>query len=287
MKVTSTNLSIVFKSQIKIIENDPSYFASPFHFHPEFELVYIGEGFGKRIIGNKIDKFREGELLLIGPNVPHGWIGDKSFYGSNSETKLKATVVYFNPQIFSDFFYQMEEVAQLNKLFSQAKYGIEIKGSIKEQIIIKLKNIVNANGIDKIIQLLDILNQISISDEFYCINQQILKHKLHSSDRLTSFFNYIDANYKNNISLKDAARITNLTPESFCRYFKQRTGKNFINYLQETRVSHASQLLLNTDHTISEIAYRSGFITVSNFNKLFKKITGYRPTEYRKTTVFV
>ncbi len=282
MKIISTSITAIFNTPIKFIERDESYFTSSFHSHPEFELVYIKEGYGKRIIGTKVDEFKEGELVLIGPNVQHIWINDSSFYKADCLKRSKAIVAYFNPNIFSDFFYQMEEVAQINKLFTKAKYGIEITGNTKNQTILKLEKIIKAQGINKIIQLLDILNNLSISNEFYYINQQITENHLRSSDRLTSLFNYVNINYKKNISLKDAAKIMHLTPESFCRFFKQKTSKNFINYLHETRISFASQSLLNTDLSIAEIAYENGFTTVSNFNRLFKKITGHRPSEFRK-----
>ncbi len=287
MEVIASRINVLYNSPVKIIDECESCFTREFHFHPEFELMYIKEGFGKRIIGNKIHEFKEGELLLIGPDVPHAWINAKSPYSSHDKKRSKAIVVYFNPQIFSELFYQMEEASYLNKLFVQSKYGVEIKGDLKEQIVLKLKNMVKAKGIDKIVQLLDILNQVSISNSFYPVNQQMMPANVYTSDRLTSLFNYIDLNYKKNISLKDAASVVNLSPESFCRYFKQRTGKNFINYLHEMRISNASQLLLNSDLTIAEVAYKNGFTTVSNFNKLFKKITGYRPTEYRKVAALV
>jgi AraC-like DNA-binding protein len=285
MKITSTSISDLFKSPVRIVERNSAFFTSEFHSHPEYELVYIQEGFGKRIIGNRIAEFKKGELVLIGPHVPHVWMSDKSFYIPDSAKRSKAIVVYFNPKIFSESFYEMEEAKQLNKLFTQSKFGIEIRRTIKKQTIIKLKKIITAQGMKKIILLLDMLNEISVKSEFNCINQQIVEKQLKVSDRLTDLFSYVNTNYKKHISLEEAAKITNLTPESFCRFFKQKTGKKFIEYLQETRVSHASQALLNTDLTIAEVAYKTGFSTVSNFNKLFKKITRQCPTQYRKAAL--
>src|ERR1700748_67955 len=116
MKPVYTSISSLLRSSITVVERDEPYFASGFHAHPEFELVYIKEGFGKRIIGNKIDEFKEGELVLIGPNVPHIWMSDESFK-KDSKKRSKAIVVYFNPKIFSDLFYEMEETKQLKVLF--------------------------------------------------------------------------------------------------------------------------------------------------------------------------
>lgn len=283
MKPVYTSISSLLRSSITVVERDESYFASGFHAHPEFELVYIQEGFGKRIIGNKIDKFEEGELVLIGPNVPHIWMSDESFK-EDSTKRSKAIVVYFNPKIFSDLFYEMEETRQLKALFEQAEYGIEIGDDTKWEIVSKLKKMVTAKGLHKIVLLLDVLNQISVSPGLECINKQIVMKEPHHTDRLAHVFNYINSNFKKSIALKDVAKIISLTPESFCRFFRQKTGKKFIDYLNETRVFYATRALLNTDLTIAEIAYNTGFKTTSHFNKLFKKINSCSPTAYRQAT---
>ena len=285
MKPISTNITHLLKSSIAVVERDELHFSPVFHAHPEFELVHITEGSGKRIIGNKIDDFKKDELILIGANVPHVWMSDKSCTENNAK-RSKATVVYFNPKIFSDLFYAMEETIQLNKLFAQAEYGVEITGSAKEQTIQKFKKLMNASGIDKIICLLDVLNTIASTNQFSCLDQQNAINKYQSSGKLTYVFDYVNTNIKKNITLKDAAKIASLTPESFCRFFKQKTGKRFVDYLNETRLSNAKQLLLSTDLTIAEIGYKTGFKTASNFNRLFKKNTGYSPTSYRKIDAY-
>ncbi|MEP6682020.1 MAG: AraC family transcriptional regulator [Parafilimonas sp.] len=285
MKPVSTNITFLLKSPIAVVEREEYYFSSVFHSHPEFELVYIKEGFGKRIIGNKTDEFKDGELILIGPNVPHVWMSDKSFAG-NDLKKSRATVVYFNPKIFSELFYSMEETRPLKNLFMHAEHGVEITGAAKTQVIQKLKNIIQATGINKIICLLDILNTIAAHNQFNCLDKDVVTNKYRTSGKLTYIFDYVNSNIKKNIALKDVAKIANLTPESFCRFFKQKTGKKFIDYLHETRLASAKQLLLSTDLTIAEIAYQTGFKTTSNFNLLFKKNIGFSPTSYRKVDVY-
>ena len=142
MRLVSTSISNLHRSQVKIIERDEQYFNSPFHYHPEFELVYIVEGFGKRIIGSKIEEFEKGEILLIGSNVPHVWISDKSFYTKDCARRSKAVVIYFNPKIFSHHFYEMEESFYLNKLFSHSQNGIKITGETKKANCIKVREVI-------------------------------------------------------------------------------------------------------------------------------------------------
>lgn len=280
MKPTVTNISNISNTFITLIERDELYFSQEYHFHPEFELVYIEEGTGKKIIGSSITPFGRDELVLIGPNLPHVWISDKNNDGQKERSK--AAVVYFNPKIFSEYFFQMEEARPLKKLFSYAQQGISITGDTKKEALIKLKILLAANGINKIICLLDLLNTLAGEKQISCFNHTPARHQLQFSERLTHVFTYINSNLKKNITLKDAAKIANLTPQSFCRYFKQKTGKKFVDYLHETRILNAKNLLLDSDFNVAEIAYKSGYKTASNFNKLFKKNTGFSPTEFRK-----
>jgi AraC-like DNA-binding protein len=285
MKSTATNITSLFNSSVAVVEREENSFSSALHSHPEYELVYIKEGFGKKAVGNKIDEFKAGDLVLIGPNLPHVWISDKSF--ANDDVKRsRATVVYFNPKIFSDLFYSMEETRPLNNLFMHAKLGVEITGTAKTQVVQKLESITQATGMNKIVCLLDILNTIAVHNQFNFIDKEVATNKHRTSSKLTHIFDYVNSNIKKNIALKDVAKIANLTPESFCRFFKQKTGKKFIDYLHETRLASAKQLLLSSDFTVAEIAYQTGFKTTSNFNLLFKKNTGLSPTSYRKTDVY-
>ncbi|MBS1747440.1 MAG: helix-turn-helix domain-containing protein [Bacteroidetes bacterium] len=284
MKLTTTNISNIYKSLLTIFEWDEPLFSTEFHSHPEFELIYIKQGKGRRIIGNTIEEFNADELTLVGPGLPHVWLTDKTTLQKNDNCS-KAIIVTFNHTIFADGFYEMKETAALQKLLIRAKSGIDITGKTKGKIVNKLVSLLKTNGFEKIICLLEILNIIASSNETHCINTTAIEATKPVSGRLNDVFNFIDGNIDKNISLSTVAKMTSLTPESFCRFFKQKTGKTFVDYVQETRIQHASQLLLNTDLTSAEIAYQNGFKTASGFNKLFKKITGYCPTEYRKIAV--
>src|SRR4051812_150782 len=165
MKLLATNISRLYKAQVLVVQRDEDFFTSPFHYHPEFELVHVIEGFGKRIIGNKIEEFNAGELLLIGPDVPHHWISDPSFYSPDHSGRCKSLAVYFNPQIFSDSFYEMSESLRLRRLFQKAASGIRIEGETKAQVLQKIDQLRHAVDFEKIIRLLEILNMIAHGDE--------------------------------------------------------------------------------------------------------------------------
>ena len=243
MRIVQTEITPGINSHLSLIERDESFFTAPFHFHPEFELVYIAESFGKRIIGDSIEPFSEGDMVFIGSGLPHIWQNDEIFY-KRSDLKAKAIVLYFNKNIFSPIFFEMKEVAKMNEFFQNASRGIRINGKTKELVVKKLKTLLQKKGFEKVIGLFEILHILS---------------------------------------LPTIANISNLTPQSFCRLFKKRTGKSFVEYLNEVRISAACRYLLDTDSAVSEIAYNCGYKTVSNFNKLFKNISGSSPKAYRES----
>jgi AraC-like DNA-binding protein len=283
MRIVQTEITPGINSHLTLIERDESFFKAPFHFHPEFELVYIVESYGKRIIGDSIEPFSAGDMVFIGSGLPHIWQNDEIFY-KRSDLKAKAIVLYFNKNIFSPVFFQMEEALKLKEFFQNASRGIRICEKTKEIIVKKLEALLEKKDFEKVIGLFEILDILSKSKEIEFITSDGYNAQLEHSetDRLSEVYKYVQKNFKDNISLSTIANISNLTPQSFCRLFKKRTGKSFVEYLNEVRISAACRYLLDTDWTVSEVAYNCGYKTVSNFNKLFKSISGLSPKVYRE-----
>ncbi len=284
MKIVRTEISQVINERISIIERDEPYFKSPFHFHPEFELVYITESYGKRIIGDKVDTFKEGDMVFVGSNLPHLWQNDEVFYKGKPGLRAKAIVLYFDSNILGPEFLKMKESVQLDTFFKNGERGILVKGKTRDTIANKLKKLLKKKNFDRVIGLFEIFHLLSVSNELEFITSDGYKHssgKNNESDRLSVINQYVHENFRKDISLADIAAVACFTPPSFCRFFKQRTGKHFVEYLNEVRVSKACGYLLDTDWTISEIAFRCGYKTASNFNKIFKEIKGTNPKAYR------
>lgn len=283
MKILQTEISPGINSYFSLIERDDAFFKAPFHFHPEMELIYVTESYGKRIIGDNIEPFAEGDMVFIGSNLPHVWMNDEIFYKEHIHLKARAIVLYFNKNIFSKGFYDMKEAIKINEFFQNAEKGIRINGKTKEVVEKKLKTLLQKEDFEKIIGLFEIMHILSQSKDISFITSDGYNAQLKYSetDRLSNVYKYIQHNFKDSISLDTIANISNLTPQSFCRLFKKRTGKNFVEYLNEVRIAAACKYLLDTDWSISEIAYHCGYKTVSNFNKLFKDITGNSPKIYR------
>jgi YesN/AraC family two-component response regulator len=283
MKILQTEITPAQNSYISVIERNDPYFKSPFHYHPEIELVYIKESYGKRVIGDKIEPFYAGDLVLVGPNLPHVWLSDESFHQGKECECAKSIVMYFNKDLFGEGFYSLREVEKINSLFKNAQRGLKIAGATRAKVIDILEELVHKADFERVLGLMEILHIISISSEVEFINSETYSGVVYNrdTDRLAEVFKYINSSFGSDITLNDVAKKANLTPQSFCRLFKKRMNKHFMEYLNEVRISHACRYLMDTDCSISEIAYMSGFKTVSNFNKVFKENTGYCPTSYR------
>lgn len=283
MKLEKTKISSYLNSAISVLSREEAFFQAPFHSHPELELVYVKESFGKRIVGNSVDTFESGDLVFLGSDIPHVWLNDEIYYQNINKLKAKAIVVYFNKDIFGPAFYELKEAQKINSLFEKAKKGLSITGKTNKLIAKKLEQLVVKQDFEVIIGLFEILSILSATTDIDFINSESYTPTNDSfkKDRLSDVYQYVKENYKKEISLDEVAQIANLTPTSFCRMFKAKTKKNFIEYLNEIRISNACKQLIETDMSVSEIAYECGYKTVSNFNKLFKKNTGNTPKEYK------
>lgn len=220
----------------------------------------------------------------MGSDIPHVWLNDEIYYQGISTLKAKAIVLYFNKEIFGTAFYELKETQKVISFFNQVVRGVVISGKTNQIIAKKLEKLVQKKDFDMIAGLFKIIALLSESPDIAYINNEfyIPANEKSKKDRLSAVFEYLKINYRQEISLIKIAEIANLTPTSFCRMFKLKTKKSFVEYLNEIRVSNAYKLLIETDLRISEIAYKCGYKTASNFNQLFKKLTGTTPKEYRK-----
>ncbi|CAN5407583.1 AraC family transcriptional regulator [soil metagenome] len=286
MKALQTEITNLLHSYVAVVERNEPYFKSPFHYHPEFELVYVKESHGKRIIGDKLDTFTDGDMVFIGANLPHVWLNDETYYKGFTYLEAKSIVMYFNKEIFSKNFYELKESAKINDLFNRASRGIKIVGDTQKKIASMMQKLTKKKDFDRLICLMELLNILATSKDIeYITNEGYTGTKLQTkTDRLSDVYKYITTNYHNDISLDEISKIASLSPTAFCRLFKQRTNRHFVEYLNEVRISNACKFLLETNLNVSEIAFQCGYKTLSNFNKIFKKTTALSPKEYRQKT---
>ncbi|MFH0758462.1 MAG: AraC family transcriptional regulator [Bacteroidota bacterium] len=259
-------------------------FPSPLHFHPETEILLVVQGTGTRIVGDSVERFSPGDLVMIGANVPHVWYSDKRIQRSDSMPVSEAIYIQFNKEAFGKTFWELPESKSIDKLIEQSKRGIRLTGQIREDVSALMLKIVNSAGFSRITLLLSILELISLKEEYYFLSGPVVEHGLNQrdSDRLNKVYKYVIENYRQEITLEKAASLASFSSSAFCRYFKTRTHKTFIQFLNEIRIRHACRLLAEEDFSISEICYICGFNNISYFIRQFRVITGFTPLNYRK-----
>ncbi len=256
------------------------FFPSLRHYHPEVEILLIEQGTGIRFVGDSAEPFAPGDLVMIGPNVPHEWCSDK-----NSKTKQsEAIYILFNPEILGINFWNLPETKIILKIIQQSERGIKLKGETRDEVALLMKTIDTSYGFSRIKILLNILELIAFTNEYQYLASPNIQNSIDDRDtkRLNDVHKYIIENIHQEISLDKAASIANLSKPAFCRYFKKRANKTFIQFLNEIRIGQACRLLVNENFSVAEICFSCGFVNISYFIKQFKKITGYTPLGYRK-----
>ena len=247
------------------------------HYHPEYELTLIVKGKGSRLIGDNHSNFENGDLVLIGPGLPHTWVSDNSMKGM-----CKVIVVQFSVD-FIERFVGLKELAAINKLLLHSKHGISFNGSKLAAVRKLMQDLPLKRDLEKITQLLHILNELSklkstsLASSFY----QPLKGS-ENEKRINKVCQYVQKHASEPLTIHKAAALIHLSPSAFCKFFKRMTGKTFSDYVNEIRIANVCSQLMATDKQVAEIAYENGFGTLTYFNRVFLKKMKMRPTRYRK-----
>ena len=247
------------------------------HYHPEMELVYVNGGSGKRQIGSHVSYYTDGDLILIGSNLPHCGFTDK-LTGNTSETVVQMKIDFLGTDFFG-----IPEMRKIQKLFEMAKGGIAFNGNTKRKIGEKMEILEYQTDFQRLLSILNILNELGNSQDFKVLNASgfSLETEVKDNDRINVIFNHVKTNFKEEITLEEVADLASMTVPSFCRYFKKITNKTFTQFVNEYRLVHASKLLAEKPISITDVCFESGFNNFSHFNKLFKAFTGQNPSEYR------
>lgn len=267
-----------------IREDIHSYLYNHWHYHPEVELTFIRKGKGIRLVGDSMQPFEDGDLILLGANIPHLWRSDASYFEQSSELTIEAIAIHFRTDFWGDTFFSLPEMAPIKKILERAQRGIKINGNTGVDVTRKMEEILHARGIERIEQLLHILNRIAASEDCEPLSSSgfVQTYNANNTDRIDQIFNYTFTHFKEPLSIERVASAINLSPHSFCRYFKTRTLKTYWQFLLEVRIGHACKLLIEDKHNISEIAFESGFSNLSNFNRQFKAAMQMTPMQYVK-----
>lgn len=260
------------------------YFATEFHFHKECQLVYVVESEGKRIIGDNVEHFESDELIFLGSNVPHVWHNDQQYFDKDAVNNARSIALFINPTGLIEHLGAFGNTKKIQAMLSKAESGMKFFGKAKTELTRLLKQMVIQKELPAAIILLQIVQIISTTKEFGLLvsSGYVNNYQNKDNERMDAVFKYVFNHYKREIPLSNIAKIAGMNKQAFCRYFKIRTQKSFMQFVNEIRIGEACKLLAGSDKTVIQIAYDCGFNSITNFNGFFKTIKGITPREFRK-----
>ncbi len=271
------------ESSFLIKTDDFPHFTVPWHFHNEFEIVYIIKSFGKKFVGDTIEPFGPGDLSIYGSKLPHFYLNDQAFYRGDPNFRVNAIVVQFPASYFPQQQLQQPEFGSVKKLLTNSSSGLTF--SIESSFVAGeiLHNMVNAKGMERhllFVKLIDFLGNsesrsITTSGYINAIDD-------HGEPRMAKIYKFTTRHYNRKITIGEVAEVAGLNSTAFCRYFRQKTGKTFASFVNELRISYACKFLRHGNQTIAYISDEAGFNNLSNFNRQFKRFIGKSPSEYRE-----
>lgn len=259
------------------------YFDVNWHFHSEYQLFVVLKGQGTRFIGDHIQRFQAGDMVLTGPNLPHLWRSDQIYFQDQTDLETHGIVIYFPDHFLNNAVFDLEEFGLIGQLLQTSASGVGIVGETQKIITNRMKNLLKKEGVGSIIQLLEILEIIAKSTDCQLIADPtyVNLHKESEGDRMGLVYELVMKGYTNKITLKQAADLCNLSESAFSRYFKSRANQSFSDFLSQVRIHQACKLLQEDKLNISQICFECGFFTLSNFNRQFKERMGKTPLDYR------
>ncbi len=255
-------------------------FDAPWHFHPEIELTLIVAGRGRRFVGDCIEPFVEGDLVLLGPNLPHFWHNEGR---QSRDAQAHSVVVQFRPDFLGPEIFARPEFASVQNLFRRAARGLRFSGRSAHRISTRLRTLVRLEGLPAVLELLATLHLLAQARNVRPLASAAYEPSLdrHAEQRLARVYAFLMRSFQERLSLAQIARVASMNPEAFSRYFKRATGRNVSVFLNELRIDYAGRLLRETTRRIGDVATEAGFATLSSFNRRFRARMGCTPRKYR------
>lgn len=285
MKPFYTKVTTQFDNSVTIRCDEQKCFYPHWHYHDEYEIVFIHSSSGIRYVGDSINPYKPGDLVLLGSRLPHiwiNWVDDNN----NSQTKAASTVIHFQRKFIHNDFFELPLMDKVKKLFEQSARGILFKDF--PGIETYLSNIQNSSSTERIIFILDLLAKLSNHNHHEFLSshdyQQVASEQ--RNDRLSKIHAYIAVHFKEKISLNKLAEIAHMTPQAFCAYFKNKTNKTVFTYINDLKLGYSCKLLIEAKLNIEQIAFESGFNSITFFNRKFKEKMKMTPKTYRKQFKF-
>ncbi|TNJ45342.1 AraC family transcriptional regulator [Tamlana fucoidanivorans] len=279
MKAINEQVFYPYQQSFIATQFKQDYFDSSWHFHVEYELTYIKSGYGTRFVGASAELFKAGDLVLIGSQVPHYWRCDNDFYDRKGLV-AESHVVQFKDDLF--FQNELPEMKHIHLLLKKASSGVQFLNS--EKYAKQLTSLSSLTGMPRLLSFYKLIEELSHDSCQRLLSTTQVSQFYQAKDSITfqKILNYIFDNLHHDISLSEIASKVHMSKSTFCKYFKKRTKKTFTEYVNKLRIAHASKLLSESDLTVSQICFESGFNSLSYFNRQFKKYKTINPKEYAR-----
>ncbi|WP_295654660.1 AraC family transcriptional regulator [uncultured Mucilaginibacter sp.] len=260
------------------------HFNNKWHYHPEVELIHIKKGSGKQFVGDSINEFKTGDVLLIGSQLPHYLRFDECYFKEDNTNSPEVRAAHFAENFWGEQFLQLPENKMMKTVIEKSRRGIKLTGKTKVAVADILEKMILSEGSERIVLLIEALNAVAFSLHVTPLSSIGFGNnsEVSEDDRINVIYEYSLANFKNNIQLEEIAALANISPSSFCRYFKSRTQKTYSQFLIEIKVGYACKLLIENKLIIKQLCYESGFNNYACFHKYFKQITGKSPLTFQK-----
>ena len=259
-------------------------FPFKWHFHPEYELTLIVRGRGTRVVGDRVEAYREGDLVLLGPNLPHTWSSERASTSGKGRARNQAFVLQFSPALFGESFLRQPEMARMAALLDRSRRGLLFRGRAREDAERLIRESHRENGprrFARLLELFDVLagakNAVSLST--VAAGASAPRRRGAQIERI---FRHIHEHAMESLGLDAVAKQFHMAPSTLHRRLKRETGRSLTELVNELRVSHACGLLAHGDARIADVCYQSGYQNLSYFNRRFRDSTGMTPREYRR-----
>ena len=283
MKVLPFTIPVPHDHSIIVQEEVLPHFYTYLHRHAETQITWIQKGEGTLLAGNNMHVFREGEIYMIGANLPHLFKSDPAYFLPDSDKEVHAVTVFFNPLGKLSALFNLPEMKTVKAFIAQNPSGFKVPDNMYADLASRLSTIQRVNGAEQLYSFIELLNILSTANNLQPLSSGSYAFSMTDPEgmRIASVYNYIMQNYSSPLTLEDVAMQAHLTPTAFCRYFKKHTRHTLVNFINKVRVNEACKMLVNgSAKSIATIAYSCGFNSITNFNYVFKSITGVSPRDY-------
>lgn len=284
MKPQFLKIAPAADASINLYEQHAPYFATPWHYHPEYEIVLIRTSVGKKYVGSNISGFSPDDLCMIGSLLPHFYKNTVAYYEENPELEASSYVIHFREDCFGEHFWNLPEMVRVQDLLVRSKKGLQFGKNVALEAKPLLAELFAAEEVTKVVMFLKLMHLLSITHDYTYLNENSIELRNESdSDRIKKVYEYVIQHFREDISLHDAAQLASMSESAFSRYFKKRTRLTFSSFLTGVRLDYACRRLRETEKSIAEIAFESGFNNLSNFNRQFKLSKKMTPFTYKNT----